>query len=659
VTSTTPVIWRPDPDRVERANVTRLARRLGAHDHAALLERSRAEPEAFWAAVVEDLGIEFARSYATVLDAGDGPQWARWFEGGTINLGANCVARHARARPDALAVVSEAEDGSQQRLTYAELHERVARAAAGLAALGIDVGDRVGLFLPLDVDAVVALYACAYLGAIAVPMFSGFAAEAIAERLRGARCRVLLTAGRGRRRGLPVAMLDTAVEAAGSSGVAVVARGAADAPVPQGVHRWDAVLEAGTESLQPRELPSETPVLVLYTSGTTGRPKAVVHVHGGFLVKAGSEVAYHLDVRADDAVQWITDLGWILGPWHLVGTHLAGATAVLYPGAPDHPDVDRLWRLYEDHRVTVAGMSPTLARALAAAGADPGAHDLSALRILGSTGEPWDPASYVWVFERVGGGRCPIINLSGGTEVGACFLGQYPVAPAKACSLGGPSLGMAVDVFDAAGRPVRGQLGELVCLAPWPGQTRGFLEDPERYLETYWSRWPGVWAHGDWASVDADGYWFLHGRSDDTLKVAGKRLGPAEVEAAALAVDGVVQCVAVGMPDDVKGEAIWCACVAREGADEDGLEARVRTAVAAELGKAFAPSRVLLVDDLPRTRSGKLVRRAVRDALVGRPAVHVSSLANPQSLAGLQAVPAPRAAVAPDTRPPGGWDAWA
>jgi acetyl-CoA synthetase len=636
--ATTPVVWRPDEDRLDSANVTRLARRVGAEDHAALLRWSRAEPEAFWAAVVEDLGIELTSPYATVLDASDGPEWARWFEGATINLGANCVARHARDRPDALAVVSEAEDGSQQRLTYGELHERVARAAAGLAALGVEVGDRVGLYMPLDVDAVVGLYACAYLGAIVVPMFSGFAAEAIAERLRGARCRVLLTAARGSRRGAPVAMLQTAIEAVGSNEIAVVARSPEATTMPAGIHRWEAVLEPETASLAPRELPSETPVLVMYTSGTTGRPKAVVHVHGGFLVKAGSEVAYHLDVGADDVVQWITDLGWILGPWHLIGTHLAGATAVLYAGAPDHPDVDRVWRLYERHRISVAGMSPTLARALAAASSDPEAHDLSALRILGSTGEPWDPASYEWLFTRVGARRCPIINLSGGTEVGACFLGQYPVTPAKACSLGGPSLGMAVDVFNADGRPVRGQLGELVCLAPWPGQTRGFLDEPDRYLETYWSRWPGVWAHGDWASVDADGHWFLHGRSDDTLKIAGKRLGPAEVEAAALAVEGVGECVAVGMPDDVKGEAIWCVCVTRDDADPESLERRVREAVAAQLGKAFAPARVLVVGDLPRTRSGKLVRRAVRDALRGSAAGDLSSLANPQALTSLREV---------------------
>jgi acetyl-CoA synthetase len=356
-------------------------------------------------------------------------------------------------------------------------------------------------------------------------------------------------------------------------------------------------------------------------------------------VKAGSEVAYHLDARTDDVLQWTTDMGWILGPWHLVGAHLAGATVVLYAGAPDFPDSARLWELYELRGVTIAGVSPTLMRVLSAPDVHPAeSHDLTSLRILGSTGETWDPASYAWFHERVGAGRCPVINLSGGTEVGACLLGPYPVEAIKPCSVGGPSLGMAVDVYDDDGQPVRGETGELVCTKPWPAQTRGFLGEPERYLETYWARWPDVWVHGDWASIDADGAWFLHGRSDDTLNVAGKRLGPAEVEAAATRHPLVEDCVAIGMPDDLKGEVVWCVCTTvEEAGDEDELTREVSALVADALGKAFTPASILIAADLPRTRSGKLVRRLVRDRLSGRTSGDVSSLANPEALAALTA----------------------
>jgi acetyl-CoA synthetase len=434
-------------------------------------------------------------------------------------------------------------------------------------------------------------------------------------------------------------MLDTAFKACAGMSVEIVPRLRTARP---GAHDWAVVLERDAHAAEPVAVPSETPLLIVYTSGTTGAPKGVIHVHGGFLVKAGAELAYHMDVGGEDVLNWLTDLGWILGPWQLIGANLAGAAVVLYPGAPDFPAVDRLWRLYEEQRVTIAGVSPTLIRALAAHGEEPVRRcDLSSLRILGSTGEPWDPASYRWFFETVGGGRRPVINLSGGTEVGACFLGQVPVIPAKPCSVGKPSPGMAVDVYDSVGKPVRGAMGELVCTQPWPGQTRGFLDDRDRYLKTYWDTWPGVWTHGDWASVDEDGYWFLHGRSDDTLKIAGKRLGPSEVEAAAMAARAVADCVAVGIPDPVKGEAVLCVCTTlADGEPDPALEGEVRDAVTAALGKAFAPAKVLLVPDLPRTRSGKPVRRLVRDRLLGRDVGDVSSVANPEALDAIERVAA-------------------
>jgi acetyl-CoA synthetase len=378
--------------------------------------------------------------------------------------------------------------------------------------------------------------------------------------------------------------------------------------------------------------------MIAYTSGTTGRPKGSVHVHGGFLVKIAQEVAYQLDARVSDVIYWVTDMGWIMGPFEMVGGHAAGASVFMYEGAPNHPAPDRLWAMCAQHEVSVLGVSPTLVRALMPAGEDAvRAHDLSSLRILGSTGEPWNPEPYRWLARVVGDNRCPIMNLSGGTEVGACFLGQAPVVPTKVCSLGRPSLGMAIDVWDAEGKPVRGEVGELVCTKPWPAQTRGFWRNPERYLEAYWSRWPNAWVHGDWASIDDDGYWFLHGRSDDTLNIAGKRIGPAEFESAAVEHEAVVECAAVGVPDEIKGTAVWCFCIPAPGFDPDErLAVDVKASIARQLGKAFSPAQVRFVDELPKTRSAKILRRAIRAKVLGEDPGDLSSLENPSALAAIE-----------------------
>ncbi len=379
-------------------------------------------------------------------------------------------------------------------------------------------------------------------------------------------------------------------------------------------------------TLPPREVDSEAPYLLAYTSGTTGRPKGALHVQGGFLVSIAREPAYQCDVKAGDRVHFATDMGWIMGPWTVVGCGAAGATIVFAEGAPDYPS-DRLWRLVESERVTMLGVSPTLVRALIPHG-EPQA-DLSSLRAFCTTGEPWNPDPYRWLFESVGGSRVPIVNVSGGTEVGACFLTTVITEPIKPVALGFPALGLDMDVVDAQGRPVRGEVGELVCRRPWPGMTRGVWGDPERYLETYWRRFPGIWTHGDWASIDEDGYWFLHGRSDDTLNIAGKRIGPAELESAAIASGIVAEAAAVGMPHEVKGEVAWIFCVPN-GDERD--DTRVEAAVAGALGKAFKPERVVWVASLPKTRSAKIVRRAVRARALGEDPGDLSSLENPESL---------------------------
>jgi acetyl-CoA synthetase len=384
---------------------------------------------------------------------------------------------------------------------------------------------------------------------------------------------------------------------------------------------------------------SEHPLFIAYTSGTTGRPKGSVHVHGGFPIKVAEEAAFQFDCRSGDTLFWFTDMGWIMGPWEVFGSLASGATVALYEGAPDYPHPARLWDFVARHGVTILGISPTLVRALMPHGrAVVDAHDLGCLRVLGSTGEPWNLDPWRWYFDVVGGRRCPIINISGGTEVGACFLSPHPVEPIKPMSLGGPCLGMAVDVFDDDGRPLRGAVGELVCTKPWPGMTRGLFGDPSRYLETYWRRFPGVWTHGDWASIDADGSWFLHGRSDDTIKVAGKRLGPAEVESVLVSHASVVEAAAVGIPDDLKGEALWCFVVAAPGVQPDEvLRSALAELVADRLGKSFRPTAVRFTSALPKTRNAKVLRRAIRAAVTGADPGDLSSLEDPATLEALRA----------------------
>jgi acetyl-CoA synthetase len=638
--------WTPTPDYVDNANVTRLARAHGIAGLPELRARSVSDIGWYWDAVVRDLEIPFRTRYSSVVDLTAGIEHPEWFVGGTLNIVDACLTRWARdpGTASTAAVVHEAEDGTVRTLSFAELEDQVSRAAAGLRALGVGTGDAVALFLPMIAEAMVSVYAVARIGAILVPLFSGFAPTAIASRLQDAGAKVVIVADGTVRRRKSVEMrplLDTALSSCPTVEHVVVIGNLDAAPAVDGTRelRWHCLLDNAGDQVEPEAMTASEPLLLAYTSGTTGRPKGAVHTHHGFLVKTASEVAYSFDLSAGGVFCWITDMGWIMGPLSIIGTHANGGTLLLYEGSPDVPDPDRLWELVQRHRVSMLGVSPTLIRTLrTSVKPDTARFDLSSVHTVGSTGEPWDPDSYEWLAKDVMGGRVPVINFSGGTEVGGSFLAPYPVESIRSCSLGGPSLGMDVDVVDDQARSIRGEIGELVCRQPWPAMTRGVWHDEERYLEAYWSTFPGIWRHGDYALVDADDQWFILGRSDDVMNVAGKRLAPAEVESIIATHFCVAEVAAVGVPDPKKGEAVWAFWVARSDAGEQDVSDELRQMVARELGKPFAPSVVLRVPALPKTRSAKIMRRAVRGAALGTDPGDLSGAENPDALEQIRAV---------------------
>ena len=641
------VAWRPDP---RAATDARLARFLAATEEPsleAIQARATADPAWFWGAATDDIAIPWARRPRVVADFSGGPAWTRWWTGASFDWSWAAVEPRAARDPDGIAITWEGEDGTILDLTNRELAGAVWLAAEQIRGYGVEEGDRVGILMPMLPETVVAVLAVSRMGAIFTPIFSGYGAPAIAARLADCGAKMLITADGFRRRGTWVdlkSVADAAVAAAPSIEhvlVAIRAGDAIDLPWTEGRDiRWAHPFDLGPDPDGPIERDPETPYMVIYTSGTTGRPKGAVHVHGGFPIKAAQDLAHTFDLTERDSLFWFTDLGWMMGPWAIAGTLLLGARLVLYEGAPDFPGPDRLWSLVERHKVTHLGLSPTVIRALMAHGEEPvRAHDRSSLRVLGSTGEPWNPEPWWWYFREVGEGRCPVINYSGGTEVSGGIVGGNVVGPIKPASFSGPCIGTAGDVVDDSGEPVRGAVGELVIRAPMPGMTRGFWGDRERYEETYWSRWPGLWAHGDWASIDSDGFWFIHGRSDDTLKVAGKRVGPAEVESAAVGHPAVLEAAAIGVPHEIKGEAIVVLCVLRPGeTDDDALRADIARIVVDDLGKPLKPEVVAVVRTLPKTRSGKVMRRVIRAAWLGLDPGDLSALDDPASVDAIRAV---------------------
>lgn len=634
------VVWQPSREYVERSRLKQFMDHHGITSFEKLLRRSTQDLEWFWQAVLDDLGIEFYQPYSQVLDTTRGIAWARWCVGGKMNIVHNCVDKWQRTEArERVAIRWEGEEGVTRLLTYEDLHREVNRLANVLRSLGLKKGDAVGLFLPMFPETAIALLAVVKIGGVVLPLFSGYGAAAVAERLADANAKALLTADGFFRRGQVVLLKPVADEAAARAPsvkhMLVFRRLGKEIPWTDGRdHWWHELVERENFEAATERTDAEDPLMIIYTSGTTGRPKGALHTHCGFPIKAAQDIAYGLDLRESDTLHWVTDMGWMMGPWEVFGTTLLGATMVLYEGALDYPAPDRLWSLVERHKITILGVSPTLVRSLMRHGSEPvKKHDLSTLRILGSTGEPWNPDPWLWFFQTVGQRRLPIINYSGGTEVSGGLVMGNVLTPLKPCAFSGPVPGIAADVVDEEGRPVRGQVGELVVRKPWIGMTRGFWQDPERYLKTYWDRFPDVWVHGDWAAIDSDGLWYILGRSDDTIKIAGKRLGPAEVESVLVGHPAVNEAAAIGVPDPIKGQALVCFCVLRPGeAPNEKLREELQERVADQLGKPLKPAALKFLHDLPKTRNAKVMRRVIRAAYLNLEPGDLSALENPQAL---------------------------
>ncbi len=639
------IVWQPNPQWIAESNLQRFmdAHAIAGYDE--LYRRSVADIAWFWDAVMKDLDIRFYRPYQAIVDLSEGIQFPKWCVGGEMNIIHNCLDKwQTTPARNRVALRWEGEEGKQRILTYGDLCREVNRCTNALRQLGLGKGDAVGLFMPMIPELAVAFLAIIKIGGIILPLFSGYGPSAVSTRLADADAKALITADGMFRRGKPALMKPVADEALKDAPkvqqVIVVNRiDAAALPWQSGRdHRWEELVPQQAPQAETARTAAEDVLMVIYTSGTTGKPKGAVHTHCGFPVKSAQDMYHPMDVKPQDTMYWMTDMGWMMGPWEVFGTLLIGASMVFYDGAPDYPAPDRLWKMVEQHGVTHLGVSPTLIRSLKTHGTAPlEKYDLGSLRAAGSTGSPWDPDSWLWLFRNVLNGEKPILNYSGGTEIsGGIVCGNF-FKPLKPCAFSGAVVGMDADVVNEEGKPARGEVGELIVRQPWIGMTRGFWRDRQRYLDSYWNRLENIWVHGDFAAIDSDGLWYILGRSDDTIKIAGKRLGPAEVEAIVNAHEAVAESAAIAVPDPLKDNEVVVFCVLKTGVQGDEkLRAELLERIIAELGKPLKPREIRFAAALPKTRNAKVMRRVIRAAYLGLDPGDLSSLEDPGTVEAIR-----------------------
>jgi acetyl-CoA synthetase len=609
--------------------------------------RAERDPEAFWASFADEL--EWSRRWDTVLDWR--PPHARWFVGGQLNICVNCVDRHVRGpRRNKAAIIWEGEPGDRRTLTYFDLFREVSAFANVLTSFGIKKGDRVAIYLPLIPELAIAMLACARIGAVHSIVFGGFSAESLRDRINDAQARLLITADGGYRRGQTVPLKQVADEALTGTpsieNVIVVQRGAG--PMPVHIHEdrdhwYHRLMQDAPLVCDPEPMDAEDMLYILYTSGTTGKPKGIVHTTGGYLVGTYATTKLVFDLKEED-VYWCTaDIGWVTGHSYVVYGPLAnGATVLMYEGAPDWPEKGRFWSLIERYGVTVFYTAPTAIRAFMRWGTEwPGRHDLSSLRLLGSVGEPINPEAWMWYYRTIGGERCPVVDTWWQTETGAIMITPLPgVTTLKPGSATRPFPGISAEIRNERGDTIDVGGGLLALTRPWPSMLRGIYGDPQRYVRQYWDKWgPGVYVTGDGAKRDADGYFWLLGRVDDVINVAGHRIGTMEVESALVDHPSVAEAAVVGRAHELKGQAIAAFVTLKEnakGRSHQELVEDLKEHVVRKIGAIARPDDILFAADLPKTRSGKIMRRLLRDIAEGKALGDTTTLADPAVVARLK-----------------------
>ncbi len=599
--------------------------------------KSKNNLEWFWESVDKDIGIIWDEPYTKTLDMSNGIAWSKWFVNGKTNIYKSSVEKFAKQTPNKIAYHFISENGIETKLSYFELDSKVSKLANGLKSLGIKKGDIIAIYLPMIEEAIVSILAAAKIGAIQTIIFSGYSSESLQIRLQDCHAKILLTSDGFNRKGKSVsqkttiesAIIDTDIEKI----IMVSYMGIDQYKKSKKIQFYDELISTQSDSCDTEIMDSEDPLFILYTSGTTGKPKGVIHTHGGFSVFAGHQASYLVDIHQNDTLFWPADVGWITGlVWNVYGLLIMGASAIIYDGALDYPTEDRIWQILSKHNATIFGISPTAVRLFKKNNAQPlKKYSLDKLRNIPTTGEPLDEDSWWWLFEKVGNKKIPIMNLSGGTEIGGAMLSVFPGMKLKPSTVGIPVPGMNLDIVDDDGNSVREKNGYLVIKSPWPAMTRGLLHDDDRYIKTYWSRFENIWFHGDYVFADSDNLWYMHGRTDDVINVSGHRMSTSEIEHIVISHKKISDAASISIPDAITGEAIVVFFVA-DKKKYTNLEFEVIEHISNRIGKIAKPKHVFQLSDLPKTSTGKIMRRLLKTKLMGEELGDLSSLENPDIL---------------------------
>ncbi|MEC4848280.1 MAG: AMP-binding protein [Nitrosarchaeum sp.] len=634
-------VFTPTEEQIQSSNIYKFMKKHDILTLQELSQRANQNLEWFWQEMDKEIGIIWDKPYTKILDTSKGIQWSKWFIDGKTNIYKSSVEKFAVEKSNDIAYIFVSEDGTTFKITYSELDSKVNRLANALKQLGVKKGDVVAIYLPMIEESILAILASAKIGAVQTVIFSGYSSESLQIRLQDCNAKILFVCDGFQRGGKHVsqkyivqsAIKDTKIEKI----IVIPYKGIDEYEESSKFVFYENLVYSQNSTCHTEIMDSDDPLFILYTSGTTGKPKGVVHTHGGFSVFAGYQAAFLVDMNENDVILWPADIGWITGlVWNVYGLLIIGGSAIIYDGALNYPNFERIWDMLHQHNVTIFGISPTAVRLFKKNNVEPlKLHSFEKIKNMPTTGEPLDENSWWWLFEKVGNKKIPIMNLSGGTEIGGAMLSVFPGMKLKPSTVGIPCPGMNLDVFDDDGNSIRQKNGYLVIKSPWPAMTKGLLHDDQRYLQTYWSRFENIWFHGDYVFVDTDGLWYMQGRTDDVINVSGHRMSTAEIEHVVISHNKVSDAATIAIPDEITGEAIVVFFVT-ENKFEIGLDVEISNYIADKIGKIARPKFVYAISELPKTRTGKIMRRLLKAKLLGSPLGDLSSIENPLVLNEIQ-----------------------